>query len=269
MFKNHPLLWVISYYLQINSIMQKIKQLYRANYVGEELIRDITYIGGYWQKTSEFVPTAIENKHISGKAVVLGNGPSRLDLHPDLFRLLRDHKGGLLARGKVQTYGCNAILRDFEPDFTVANDAIASELVNTGKCEDNIVYGSSDMILKYPGKFYVIPQNPNWDAGAMATYIACFDGHKQIYLMGFDLHSGETNYQQNVYSGTNGYPAAASLTTEAYFEQTMLKVIQMYSDVDFVRVMPTKNYYMPESWKYQLNLRQITFREFVTEVDLG
>lgn len=249
--------------------MQKIKKLYRSSYTGEELIRELHYEGGDWKKTVEFVPNAIENNQISGKAVILGNGPSRAEHHPDLFRLLETHKGGLLARGKVQTYGCNAILRDFEPDFTVANDNLASELVNTGKCDDNIVYGTADMVLAYPGKFYLVPQNPNWNSGAIAAYLACFDGHKQVYLMGFDLYSKHIDIQSNIYTGTNGYPSLYDATTEAYFEKTMLTVFNTYNDVDFVRVSPTKEFYMPESWKYQLNLRQITFREFVIEADLG
>jgi hypothetical protein len=249
--------------------MQKIKKLYRDTYAGEHLVREMHYQGGTWVKTDEFVPNMIENKQISGKAVVMGNGPSRVDLHPQLFPLLKNHKGGLLASGKVQTYGCNAIVRDFIPDFVVANDAMASELVNTGKCEETIIYGTTDMVLAYPGKFYMIPQNPNWDAGSMAAYLACFDGHKIVYLMGFDLHSGHDDYHFNVYAGTNGYPDQNSPTTETYFEKTMLTVMNTYNDVDFVRVTPTPNFYMPDSWKYQLNLRQITFREFVTEVDLG
>jgi hypothetical protein len=49
----------------------------------------------------------------------------------------------------------------------------------------------------------------------------------------------------------------------------MKQVMDIYDDVDFVRVAPTKDFYMPESWKYQLNLRQISFKEFVIEADLG
>lgn len=249
--------------------MQKIKKLYRSTYEGEHLIREMSYRDGDWVKTSEFVPNVVENIQISGKAVVLGNGPSRAEHHPNLFGLLKNHKGGLLASGRVQTYGCNAILRDFSPDFTVANDAMASELVNSGKCEDNIIYGTTDMVLAYPGKFYMVPQNPNWDSGATAAYLACFDGHKQVYLMGFDLHSGHSDHQYNLYSGTNGYPEAESQTTESYFERSLLTLVKLYDDVEFIRVSPTREYYMPDSWKYQLNLRQITFRDFVIEVDLG
>ena len=45
-------------------------------------------------------------------------------------------------------------------------------------------------------------------------------------------------------------------------------VFDLYSNVDFVRVMPMDSYRMPEPWKYILNLRQIDFRQFALEVDL-
>lgn len=248
--------------------MQKIKQLYRQNYTGEDVVNELTYTDGEWVKSVETVPNAVTNIQISGKAVVLGNGPSRLEHAPNLFSLLKNHRGGLLASGAVQTYGCNAIVRDFTPDFVVANDEVASELVNGGYCDNNIIYGTGKMVLSYPGKFYLVPQSPNWDMGATAAYLACFDGHKTVYLMGFDLYSGHTDYQANVYLNTRGYPTTGTPNTESYFETTMVRVMQLYPNVDFVRVSPTKDYYMPDSWKYQLNLRQITFREFVLEVDL-
>jgi len=249
--------------------MQKIKQLYRSSYMGEDVITEMTYQDGDWQKTVERINSAVDNRQTSGRAVVLGNGPSRTEHHDQLFDFLKNHKGGLLAAGAVQTYGCNAIVRDFLPDFVVANDEVASELVNGGHCDQTIIYGTAQMVLSYPGKFYLVPQNPNWNMGATAAYLACFDGHKQVYLMGFDLHSGHTDYQFNVYAGTPGYPDTLSPTTETNFINALLQVMKLYPDVDFVRVSPTKDYYMPDSWKYQLNLRQITFREFVLEVDLG
>ena len=250
--------------------MQKIKRLYRNSYEGENFVSEMTYINGDWEKTVEYIPSAVDNQQTSGKAVVLGNGPSRRELYYGdmLLTKLKNHKGGSQAFGAVQTYGCNAILRDFEPDFTVANDEMAAELVNTGKCDTNIIYGTGQMILKYPGKFYMIPQNPGWDSGALAAYLACFDGHKTVYLMGFDLHSGEINHHHNIYVGTHGYPKLNDPTTEEYFVTSLKRVMDTYSNVDFVRVVPTPNFYMPEAWKYQLNLRQIVFWDFACEVDL-
>jgi len=250
--------------------MQQIKRLYRSNYAGENVVKSLTYENATWIQENEYAPNAVTNLQISNKAVVLGNGISRTELYPqgDLFGLLKNHKGGLLAAGAVQTYGCNAIVRDFIPDFVVCNDVLAHEMVNDGYCDKTIVYGNANMILSYPGKFYLTPQDPSWDMGAIAAYLACFDGHTTVYLMGFDCHTGESYYHMNVYSGTDGYPDVAEPTTEEFFSQTLQLVMKTYHNVDFVRVTPTPNYYMPERWKYQLNLRQITFNEFVKEVDL-
>ena len=250
--------------------MQKIKPLYRSNYSGEEVVSALTYTEGDWVREVEYVPNAVFNSQISNKAVVLGNGTSRTELYPngDVFKLLNDHRGGLLASGRVQTYGCNAIVRDYIPDFVVANDEVAQELVNGGYCDETIIYGTAAMVLSYPGKFYLVPQDPSWDMGARAAYLACFDGHKTVYLMGFDQHSGHAYHHFNVYAGTPGYPEVNEATTEAFFTKTMQQVMNTYHRVDFVRVMPTGDYYMPDAWKYQLNLRQISFNDFVREVDL-
>ena len=252
--------------------MQKVKPLYRSTYSGDNIVTELRYTGGAWQHTSEYVPNAVFNNQISNKAVVLGNGPSRLDLYPngDLFKLLNEHKGGLLAAGRVQTYGCNAIVRDFVPDFVVANDEVAQELVNGGYCDQTIIYGTAAMVLSYPGKFYLVPQDPSWDMGARAAYLACFDGHTTVYMMGFDCYDGHANehHAYNVYSDTKGYPSADSPNTEAFFIKTLEQVMKTYPQVDFVRVMPTTDYTVPDSWKYFLNLRQISFNDFVREVDL-
>ena len=250
--------------------MQKIKPLLRSNYAGEDIVATLTYTDGSWIRGIEYVPNAVFNNQISNKAVVLGNGPSRTELYPqgNLFSLLSDHRGGLLSAGRVQTYGCNAIVRDFIPDFVVANDEVASELVNSGACDQTIIYGTAAMVLSYPGKFYLVPQDPPYDMGARAAYLACFDGHTTVYLMGFDQHSGHEYHHFNVYSGTSGYPDTFEPTTEVFFTKTLKQVMNTYNRVDFVRVMPTSDFYMPDDWKYQLNLRQISFDDFVREIDL-
>ena len=250
--------------------MQKVKKLYREEYTGESIVTALNYANNNWESSTEYLPNAVFNNQISNKAVVLGNGPTRTELTPNLFDLLSNHRGGLLAAGALQTYGCNAIVRDFTPDFVVANDEVAHELVNSGVCNRTIVYGTAAMVLKYPGKFYLVPQQPAWDMGAIAAYLACFDGHRTVYLLGFDCYDGHSaeHYTYNVYVDTPGYPTADSPNTEAFFVQTLKQVMTTYSQVDFVRVMPNADYAMPDSWKYFLNLRQISFNDFVREVDL-
>jgi len=242
--------------------MQKIKKLYRSGYTGEDIVSEMTLTQGHWVKTHENMSASVNHSSADAKAIVLGNGSSRVSLYPDLFAILKHHS-------TMKLYGCNAIMRDFTPDFVVASDAMMDEFVQQGYYDQTVVYGTAKMIETHPGKFYHIPQNPNWNTGAMAVYLACFDGARTVYLMGHDLFSQEHNYQSNVYAGTSGYPETYDLTTEGYFEHSMLMVMQTYDDVDFVRVAPSNTQYMPESWKYLLNLRQIDFREFVIETNLG
>ena len=245
--------------------MKKIEKLYRSSYSGEQVISNMTYEGGTWVYEREEIQNAVFNNQISNKAIVIGNGISRADFN---LRLISNHKGGLLAGGALQSYGCNALYRDFAPNFLVANgDGIVKEIANSGYTTDHIVYSNANALLDYPTKFYLIPQDPGWNAGSVATYLACFDGHKTIYLMGFDgVDQAEDGY--NLYKNTNGYDSPSSGYSEDYWAKSMDMVFELYSDVDFVRVMPTKQYYMPEEWKYVPNLRQIDFREFALEVDL-
>ena len=248
--------------------MQKIKKLYRSNYTGEELIREMQYRDGEWVKTGEFVHSAVENKQISGKAVVLGNGPSRLEHNDDLFTLLKNHKGGVLATGRVQTYGCNAVYRDYEPTFLIATGKeISAEIADSGFCDDHIVYANSEEIVAHPGKFYLIPQDPHFNAGALAAYIAAFDGHEKIYMVGFDLQAGN-HYYNNVYANTNGYHDANTDWRDDHMVQCLEAVMQLYPDVEFIRVMPTDTWVCPGVWRRLLNFRQITFDQFHREVDL-
>jgi hypothetical protein len=249
--------------------MQTIKKLYRTDYLGEDVVKDLVWENGEWKTTAEYVPNNVINNQISNRAVILGNGPSRVQQTQDILPIIKNHKGGLLASGRLQTYGCNALYRDFTPDFLVANGTeIAKEIAESGYCADNIVYSGQDSVLAWPGKFYLVPQNPHWDAGSMAAYLACFDGHKTVYLLGFDCHSGEHDSHYNVYAGTNGYPDYDAPNSEAFYTKSLLLVMNTYSDVEFVRVVPTKYHYTPEQWKYQLNLRQISFNDFVLEADL-
>ena len=250
--------------------MQTVQKLYRTNYTGEDVVKTLTWEHGQWTKETEFAPNAVTNNQISNRAVIIGNGPSRTELYQngDILYALSKHKGGLLASGAVQTYGCNALYRDFAPDFLVASIDMAPELASTAYCTDHIVYSSADAVLEYPGKFYLTPQNPSWDAGCIAAYLACFDGHKTVYLIGFDNHSGEAEINYNVYHGTNNYPDFVSPNTEAFFTKSLSQLMKLYSDVEFVRVMTSENAWCPEQWKYQVNFRQIAFREFASEIDL-
>lgn len=245
--------------------MRKIKKKYRANYTGEDVATEMTYLDGTWQVISEHIENTVVNNQISNKAVVIGNGQSRKSFD---LNLLKHHRGGLLASGALQTYGCNALYREFKPHFLVANGAaMVKEIAESHYCNTHIAYTSSNYIQDYPGKYYLIPQDPSWNAGAIAAYLACFDGHKTVYLMGFDGVDTETS-GYNIYQGTNGYNTPSYGYSEEFQSQAMMQVFSTYSDVDFVRVVPTDTFRMPEAWKDLPNVRQVTFYEMALETDL-
>ena len=158
--------------------------------------------------------------------------------------------------------------RDYEPTFLIATGKdIVDEIANSGYCDDHIVYAHSQSVQNYPGKFYLPPQDPGLHAGALATYLACFDGHEKIYYMGFDNSAGD-NFNNNVYADTNGYEPTNSHYSDAMWIRTQTYIMELYNDVEFIRVQPTSGYVCPPEWLGLLNFRQITYQDFVVEVDL-
>jgi hypothetical protein len=246
--------------------LQALNKIYRTNYGGERITTEASLSGSLWQYKTEWIPTAVSNNQISKTACVIGNGASRSAFPTET---LIGHLAGRLGAKSLQTYGCNALYRDLNPTFLVAtgND-ICDEIANSGYCDDHIVYANSDKIIKYPGKFYLVPQDFMSNAGAIATYLACFDGHEKIYMLSFDGQAGD-NYNNNMYAGTNAYGPADQHYTDTYWIKSQLMVMATYSDVEFVRVCTTNSWKCPPEWSALDNFRQISFREFVLEADLG
>ena len=244
--------------------MLQIEKKYRTTYLGEDIVVDRTYNTQRWVNTVEYVPNAVINNQISNRAVVIGNGPNRLGFNLNYLK----KSSGLLGASTVQTYGCNALYRDFTPDFLVAvGDRIISEIFGTKYIDQNIVYTDNIHLLEFPNKFYLIPHNPYADAGTTAAYIAAFDGHKKIYLLGFDGHSTETT-NWNVYAGTHGYDSIDLNIDDTKWIQNRKQLFNTYDEIDWVWVTPHGRNLIPVELKSCYNFRQISFRDLVLECDL-
>jgi hypothetical protein len=86
-------------------------------------------------------------------------------------------------------------------------------------------------------------------------------------MLGFDgIDSANNNY--NIFAGTNNYPPIDYPTNEIFWVKSLATVMGVYSDTEFIRVMPTVKFRQPDAWKYFLNYRQIDFRQFVLEADI-
>jgi hypothetical protein len=244
--------------------MLKVAKSYRKDYTGEDIIVERKKEGTHWYETVETVPNAVTNNQISNRAVVIGNSPTRLEFNLQNLKKF----SGLLGADTLQTYGCNALYRDFTPDFLVVHgNDIVKELAESEYIKNNIVYTNAIHLLEYPNKFYLIPYNPYADAGTTAAYIAAFDGHKKIYLLGFDEQDSE-NYNFNVYAGTNGYDALDAEILSDTWVTNRVELFNLYNDVDFIWVTLYGRSTVPESHKSCVNFRQISYRDFVLETDL-
>jgi hypothetical protein len=234
---------------------------YRTDYTGEFLIFNVSLDDGTYEEHREWIPNNIQNNEHYGTAVILGNGTSRdtIPLHK-----IKNHKTGIGGVNRIQTYGCNALHRDFSPDFLiVTNKNIISEIIEKETYSD-IVLTTGSNILHNPGKFHIVPYGVNMNAGAVATYMACFDGHKKVYLMGFDNQTGERN--NNVYAGTAFYDSDAIKVSSAKWEQSMLRVFKTFPEVSFIRVEARGE--TIKSWKSCLNYSTMNARQFALAVDL-
>lgn len=249
-----------------------LQKLYRKSSTVEDVKVVGLYLDDKWNYQKEEIQLPQFN-NLSDHAVVIGNGKTCHDF--DLTQILPYREvtewgevGPWIHKRQIRnffTYGCNAIYRNYKPDFIVANgDGVVQEIAESTVDKSNVIYTNSKNLQKYPGKFVFTPQNPEVNAGATAAYMAAFDGHKKVYMLGFDgIDSPKNNY--NMFAGTPNYPAADHIINEEYWVRSLSTVMSVYSDTEFIRVTPTTEFRQPEAWKYFLNYRQINFRKFVLE----
>jgi len=250
-----------------------LKKLYRKSFTVEDVNIVGLYINDEWNYQKEEIQL-LQFNNLSNHAVVIGNGITCNDF--DLTQILPYREitawgetGPWIYKRQLRnfsTYGCNAIYRNFKPDFIVATGKdFINELAQQSYCDEGIVYANNKYLEIYPNKFNIIPQNPEYNAGAIAAYMAAFDGHQRVYMLGFDgIDNTDDNY--NLFAGTPNYPPSNYPINEEFWVRSLNEVMNVYTDTEFVRVCPSKRFRQPESWKYNLNYKQIDFRQFVLEV---
>lgn len=131
-------------------------------------------------------------------ALVIGNGKSRLQF--DLHEL----------NAIYVTYGCNALYRDFMPDYLISMDfAMVDEILS------NKVHYRTKFYTQYNKKAehrksigepinYAVQDKWIGDSGSGALRLACMHGHNTIYMIGFD-YTDNNKYTDNVYYNTKNY----------------------------------------------------------------
>lgn len=243
---------------------------YSDEYEGEFVIHNIEYKNGKKIEDREWVPRTVTNDDHRGYAFVIGNGTGRTKQNFDV-KLIENHSGGLLATKRAQIYGCNALYRDIKSSFLIAmSEAMVDELAETDYPDNNIVYTTAKNVVKYPGRFYLIPQNISYfNSGAIATYIAAFDKHKDIYLLGFD-NQKDPELNDNVYAGTKNYNSANESVLDAKWIANMRRIFDAYKETTtFHWVSPNPDYLFPEDWNWCKNVKKLDYVKLISDMDIG
>lgn len=215
---------------------------YRSDYDGEFVVVKTTFTNGQKVDEREWIPNAIENHHISGRAAVIG---TNLDSKRFDYRRLQKHRGGLLGKKRLQTYGSGILWQDMIFDFFVTQDQHQLAKMSTTDYDTrSTVYTNSKLCLEHPGRFYLIPYLPRLHDMALPAYLAAFDEHKEIFLIGY----------------------SAEDTLCAKWIADLSQVIESYSEVSFFFVGRKSN--MPVEFGKYPNVRAMDNREFVYYCDI-
>ena len=184
------------------------------------------------------------------RSFVLGNGKSRLAINPK----------ELVGYGKI--YGCNALYREFEPDYLVAVDPkmIFEIEANGYQLTHSVWTNDNDRYKKFKGFNYFNPVL-GWSSGPTALHLAA--KHKpptnEIYILGFDF-TGINGLLNNVYADTQNYRQSQELATyHGNWEKQTEQVIIDNPHIKFYRVVE-ESFYDP-NWNY-FNFRHLSYENF-------
>ena len=184
-------------------------------------------------------------------AFVLGNGKSRLHVNCE----------SLLDIGTE--YGGNAQYREFDPHYIVAVDVkMVNELIDSGYANKGTVWTNPNKGIKDRQKINLFNPHKGWSSGPTALWFAAKNGHKNIYIHGFDYQGLQGKFN-NVYADTHNYKKSTDSATffGNWLSQTE-KVIKEFPHTQFHRVI-TSGAYIPDKLGPQYsNLKHLSIEEF-------
>lgn len=220
-----------------------IQARYRVDYAGEFVILETRWGANKKEELREWIPNPIKNHHLSGRAACIG---SDLDRERFDYTRLQRHRGGLLGSKKLQTYGTGLIAQQMRLDFAVeTNSNNLTGILETRYQRDNIVYTTARNCISSPGEFYLIPYKPRLIDMSTAVYLAAFDGHLEVFLLGY----------------TDETPG-----NSLNWETQLADVFLAYPGVKFYLVGESTR--MHNEWLECFNVHTMTYLEFISYCDV-
>ena len=186
------------------------------------------------------------------RCFVLGNGRSRLNLK--LNQLKR--------YGKI--YGCNALYREFEPDYLIAVDPkMVVEIEKSGYQLTHEVWTNPNQKYRSFVGFKYFNPSLGWSSGPTALDLAVKNGATEVFIFGFDF-TGVNGLLNNVYADTNNYRKSSDTATYyGNWQRQTEQIIKQNWRVKFYRVI-TDEFFNPE-WTYP-NFKHMKYEEFYRQL---
>ena len=175
--------------------MNTIKEIKWEPYAGETVNTNLIIRKGKKIQETAFYEDKVKAVP-RGNAYCIGNGPSRQGF--DLNKL----------KSTGQTYGCNALYRDFVPDYIFSVDSKITMTMCKDKVYEKCIHYTPALEVNRPhgkDKLHLIPNNPHWISGNQAFWTAGVHGHKNIYLIGYDFREYGKDQLNNIYQDTENY----------------------------------------------------------------
>lgn len=216
---------------------------YRSDYAGEFVVVKTRWAGGQKNQEREWIANPIENHHLSHRAACIGTSADQRLF--DYTRLQR-HRGGLLSSKKLQTYGTGLIAQQMRLDFAVEMDReLIQSLIANNYDQQNILYSNASNCLAYPGHLYLIPYFPRLLTEILPVYLAAFDGHEEIFLLGYHKDCGIQN---------------------STWPQQLSQIFEAYSGTRFYMIGEKTN--MPSELFDHANVENFDLRQFISYCDV-
>lgn len=216
---------------------------FRRDYMGEFIVLESKWSKGKKTQSREWINNPIENQHISGRAVCIFGQQEQTVFD---YTILQRHRGGLLGSLKLQTYSVGSVAEQMRLDFTVeVDEAQLQKLIDIEYFENNVIYTTAKNCLRHPGDFYLIPLNPRLLLPSLPVYLAAFDGHSEVFLIGYNRDTEFVNSEW-----------VAQLST----------VFAAYSGVKFYLVGEPTNTHA--AWLELPNVKTMSYRDFIGYCDV-
>lgn len=175
-------------------------------------------------------------------AIIIGNGESRRNVNLHMF-------------DEYQTYGCNAIYEDYEPNFLISFDERIVNILIHKDMKKSQVYVPDEKF--HYEKFGSGKRN---NAGMLAMDLAISHNFKKLFCIGFDFLLLRSPFQlSNVYEGHDGYGPETKTNEMDCFNRIhyLSQFVDFYKNVNFVFGFPKSNYIFPKEITNKSNIELV------------